>query len=707
MVIRVLWLVKGLGPGGAEHLLAAAADVHDPSRFEIECAFVVPEKDHLAERLEQAGVRCHCLSRQSGDPRWPTRLRRLVVGGDWDVVHAHSPLLAAAGRAAVRSMPRDRRPAFISTEHNEWSSFAAPTRAANRLTSRFDDAVIAVSERTRRSMSADASTRAVVIHHGVDVAAVAEHREARSSVRTELGVDADAFVIGTVANYRSQKDYPNLLRAMRALVDRGVEARLVAVGQGPLAADVESAVTDLGLDDRVVLTGYRSDATRVMSAFDVFTLASHHEGLPVALMDACALGLAVVATEVGGLADVLTDGDDALLVPARDPIALADAWCRLHADRDLLDRLSAASAARAGDFDIRRAVARIESTYQQLASPARIRRANAAPVVKRPPGRRSTGRTFTIREATVDDRADILALGRAALGWPDDDRVDELFAWKHDRNAFGSSLAYVAVDGEQLIGFRAFMRWQFQRGDERLDAVRAVDTVTHPTWQGRGVFRALTMHGVEALQQEGTDFVFNTPNDASRPGYLAMGWRDIGALPAAVRFVGPSGVLSALSSRVPAELWSSPSEIGVAFDEWFGPDVAQPRRPESSREIATAWTPERLRWRFGGDLLGYRVIPGPIWGTGVVARERMRGSSRELVLLLAVGLDADEADDIVGRTVRDSGIAHVLRLGDAAPRRRFVPMPGGGPMLTWRPLECAAPPPLANWALTMGDVELF
>lgn len=566
-------------------------------------------------------------------------------------------------------------------------------------------------------MSPDTAARAVVVHHGIDVAAVVQQRDARHRVREELGLAADAFVIGTVANYRAQKDYPNLLRAMRTLVDRGVDARLVAVGQGPLAVEVESAVAELGLNDHVVLTGYRRDATRVMSSFDVFTLASFHEGLPVALMDAFALGVAVVATEVGGLADVLTDGHDALLVPARDPVALADAWGRLHDDRDLLDRLSASSTTRAGEFDIRRAVDRIESTYEELTKQTPTRRpAEVGPIAQRPPGRsRSTDREFTIRDATADDRAAILGLGRDALGWPADDRIDELFGWKHDRNAFGSSLAYVAVDDEQVIGFRVFMRWQFRRGDELFDAVRAVDTVTAPAWQGRGVFRALTMYGVDALQRDHVDFVFNTPNEASRPGYLALGWRDVGALPAAVRFSGPSGVFSAISSRVPADLWSAPSDIGVAFDDWIGAEAGREldrklepaMGSEREREISTAWTAERLRWRFGGDLLGYRVIPGVTSGTGVVVRERKRGSSRELVLLLPIGLDADTADEFVGRAVRGTGVAHVLRLGDAAPRRGFVPMPGGGPMLTWRPLERSAPAPLANWALTMGDVELF
>ncbi|MEP1123848.1 MAG: GNAT family N-acetyltransferase [Ilumatobacter sp.] len=712
MAIRVLWLVKGLGPGGAEHLLASAAESHDLTRFHIECAFVVPEKDHLAERLEQVGVRCHCLSQHSGDTAWPRRLRRLVVDGDWDVVHAHSPLLAAAGRLAVRSIRGNRHPALISTEHNEWNTFARPTRFVNQLTSRLDDAVIAVSDSTRRSMSMEAAARTEVLHHGVDVAAVSALSREREVVRSELGIRSDEFVIGTVANYRAQKDYSNLLRAMRTLIDRGIEARLVAVGQGPLASKVEALVQTLELGDHVVLTGHRTDATRVMASFDVFTLASFHEGLPVALMDACALGLAVVATTVGGVADVCTDGVDALLVEPREPNALASAWERLHSDPELRITLAAASAERAGSFDIGRTVERIEALYVQLANHGKMP-ARRPPEPPTPSDRVRVGgssparREFTIREATDVDRASILGLGRKALGWPDDDRVDELFAWKHDRNAFGPSFAYVAVDDDDVIGFRAFMRWQFRRDGEMLDAVRAVDTVTDPAAQGRGVFRSLTMHGLEEIGGAGVDFVFNTPNDASRPGYLKMGWRDVGSLRAAVRFTGPRGARRAASSRVPAELWSVASDIGEPFDDWFSPDSALPDAACDGRTLSTAWTHDRLRWRFGGDLLDYRVIPGAQSGTGVVVRERTRGSASELVSLLALGVDAGEADSIVGRAVRGTGVTHALRLGKASPRNGFVPMPGAGPVLMWRSLGMSASPPLANWELTMADVELF
>ena len=291
---------------------------------------MLPYKDHLAEELERSGVRCHCLSGSPADVRWPIRLRHLLAEGNFDVVHAHSPLPATAARLLVRSFPVSRRPAMVTTEHNAWNTFALPTRWANWLTVSLDHAVYAVSRETRSSMDTTTQRRCITLAHGIDVASVAAQAAHREEARAELGIGTHEFVIGTVANFREQKDYPNLLRATQELRDLGVTFRVVAVGQGPGEQEIRDLVDQLGLNDNVLLLGYRPDATSVMSGFDVFTLASKWEGLPVALMEALALGLPVVATAVGGVAEALAE-DDAILVRRRSP--------RARQGLDAVDRL--------------------------------------------------------------------------------------------------------------------------------------------------------------------------------------------------------------------------------------------------------------------------------------------------------------------------------------------------------------------------------
>jgi glycosyltransferase involved in cell wall biosynthesis len=207
---------------------------------------------------------------------------------------------------------------------------------------------------------------AEVLAHGIAIDTVSALRDQRDAVRAEFGFDLATVVVGTVANYHPKKDWPNLLRTARLLADRGVPVRFLSVGQGPLEAEVRALHRELRLDGIVTLTGYRSDAAQLMAGADVFMLASRYEGLPVAVMEACALGLPIVSTAVGGLPDTFTDGVDARLVPPGDAEALAAAVQAVAGDPALRVQLGRASAARAADFDVRRAVTRIETIYDSV-----------------------------------------------------------------------------------------------------------------------------------------------------------------------------------------------------------------------------------------------------------------------------------------------------------------------------------------------------
>lgn len=366
--LRVLWLVKGLGPGGAERLLVAAAGAHDRDAFAIECAYLLPWKQHLVAELEAAGVPCSCLAvRDERDLRWVARLRKRLRERPVDVLHVHSPYAAAFARLACRTLPRAIRPAVVTTEHNPWTTFKWPTRFANAVTSPLDAATVAVSAEARASMRGPAARRAETLVHGVDVGAVSALRAQRDEVRAELGIAPETFCAGTVANYHPKKDWPNLLAAARLVADAGTGVRFVAVGQGPLEAEVGARHRELGLDGVVLLPGYRPDAVRLMAGCDCFVLASRWEGLPVAVMEALALGLPIVATAVGGIPDLLRNGVDAVLVPPGDPEALAGAILGLAADEPRRRQLAAAAAARASELDVRRAVARIEAIYREVA----------------------------------------------------------------------------------------------------------------------------------------------------------------------------------------------------------------------------------------------------------------------------------------------------------------------------------------------------
>lgn len=364
---RVLWLIKGLGPGGSERLLVAAASLRDRDAFDVEAVYLLPWKDHLVGELEALGVPCTCLEvGDERDLRWTLRLRRLLRAAPFDIMHMHSPYAAGFARLVVRTLPRRERPRLVTTEHNPWTTYRRPTWVVNAATAPLDDAVLTVSEETRASLPARRRRSAETLAHGVPVGGIRALLTERDAVRRELGVSQETVLIGTVANYHRKKDWPTLLRAARVVADTGAPVHFCAVGQGPLESSVQELHRELRLDGVVTLTGYRSDAVRLMAGCDVFVLASKWEGLPVALMEACALGLPIVVTEVGGIPEHFSDGTDALLVPVGRADVLAASLIDLVRDEALRQRLSAASFAHAADFDARRPVARVEAIYRKV-----------------------------------------------------------------------------------------------------------------------------------------------------------------------------------------------------------------------------------------------------------------------------------------------------------------------------------------------------
>ncbi|MFW5469853.1 glycosyltransferase [Knoellia sp. CPCC 206435] len=370
--VRVLWVIKGLGQGGAEQLLVSSARVADHTRFAYSAAYVRRDKSRLAPLLEREGVLVTALAAPGvAGALWPWRLRRLLSGVD--VAHAHSPLVAAVVRLLARTLPRGRRPATVSTEHNVWQNYSAPTRLANALTAGLDTWRWAVSGPVRQSMWPRLRPGAEVLVHGV-VQSDLTDPPSRTAVRERLGVPPDALVVLTVANLRAEKDYPNLLEAADIATRQDHRLVFLAVGQGPLEQQVRAQHDRLGLADRVQLLGYRSDVSELLGATDIFVLASSTEGLPVAIMEAMCAGVPVVATAVGGVPEAVEDGVTGRLVPSRNAPALARALLDVAADDRLRQQMGERARQRSAAFDIRRTVGRLENVYELVARPRVLRR---------------------------------------------------------------------------------------------------------------------------------------------------------------------------------------------------------------------------------------------------------------------------------------------------------------------------------------------
>src|SRR5680860_587937 len=129
-----------------------------------------------------------------------------------------------------------------------------------------------------------------------------------------------------------------------------------------------------------------------------------------------------------------------------------------------------------------------------------------------------------IREAKEVDIPEIVKVLRASLGEQDLPLSEGIWNYKHVKNPFGRSLVLVAEENGVIAGVRAFMCWEWQCLNKSYATYRAVDTATHPNYQGQGIFKKLTLKAIELAKEQGVQFIFNTPNEQSRPGYLKMGW---------------------------------------------------------------------------------------------------------------------------------------------------------------------------------------
>ncbi len=307
------------------------------------------------------------------------------------------------------------------------------------------------------------------------------------------------------------------------------------------------------------------------------------------------------------------------------------------------------------------------------------------------------------REATVADEAQIIDLLQQSLGNESTQKSIEFWRWKHVHNPFGPSPVLLAVDRDRVVGVRAFMRWQWVEGSRTYRALRAVDTATHPDYRGQGVFKKLTLRLIEQCEAAGDDFIFNTPNEQSRPGYLKMGWRELGKVPLCLAPYSPINMLGHLLLSRP---YRPPLQIRLASKDDFA------SLPKPTTEVGT-WrtpvTPAILRWRYADcPVRNYAALTLPTEFCIVYyLREQRMGQELRIVHDLVRPGSEGLARAALSRLLRRVKPAVVTAAPAAWLPWYFTPALPLGLNLTFRSLNLADPVALPSWHYTLGDLELF
>jgi glycosyltransferase involved in cell wall biosynthesis len=372
--LHVAYLTSGLAGRGYETILVAGS----LARGEESMAYV--SESHGVEVRELPAL--HREISFLSDIRAVLQLAALIRRERPAILHTHTAKAGAVGRIAALLSGSARPPVIVHTFHGHvlrgyfgtLKTFAF--RVLERLLARPTTALIAVSPEVRDDLvelGVAPSEKFAIVRLGIELSDRVEANDSRGSdLRQVLGIPPTSLVVGWVGRMTAVKRTNDVIRALRRLVDRGIDARLLLVGDGPDRAALERFASELGVIRRCLFVGYQHDVARFYAAIDVFLLPSANEGTPVSVIEALAAGRPAVATNVGGVPDVIRDGVDGFLVQIGDVETLADRLAELAGDSERRRSMGEAGRTRMMErYAVDRLVDDVDLLYRSLLAAAR------------------------------------------------------------------------------------------------------------------------------------------------------------------------------------------------------------------------------------------------------------------------------------------------------------------------------------------------
>ncbi|WPV65112.1 glycosyltransferase [Chitinophaga sp. LS1] len=343
--IKVLQAIRqGLIGGGESHVLSLV-DAMDKERFE---PVVLSFTDGpMITRLQEMGIRHYVIpSLKAFDPSCWKRVKTLIQEEQIDIVHAHGSRAASnlyiptrmSGRPLLYTIHgwsfHDDQP-FLQKQMRVWSE---------RLLTSGAKANISVSASNRDTgVKHFSGFRSTVINNGIDLTRF-NPSASQNNIRQELGIPAQNTVIGYIARITIQKDPLTLVYAFKKVLEQHRDITLLVVGEGDMKEEMVSLAAAQGIASHIVYQPFRGDVPALLQAIDIYCLPSLWEGLPIGLLEAMAMRKAVIVTAVDGSKEIVTDRQNGLVVPVRDPAALATAISTLHTDVPLRTSVQHAAA---------------------------------------------------------------------------------------------------------------------------------------------------------------------------------------------------------------------------------------------------------------------------------------------------------------------------------------------------------------------------
>ncbi|WP_205509177.1 GNAT family N-acetyltransferase [Longitalea arenae] len=331
-----------------------------------------------------------------------------------------------------------------------------------------------------------------------------------------------------------------------------------------------------------------------------------------------------------------------------------------------------------------------------------------------------------IRPATPQDKPAMIDLLKKSLGEGLIPKSEALWTWKHEQNPFGASFVLLAEENDTIIGLRAFMQWQWKWKGKLYKAIRAVDTATHPAHQGKGIFKKLTLQQLELCKQQGVHFVFNTPNDQSRPGYLKMGWVQQGRMP--LKFKVPNPVALALAVAFKKGKTAPVAEDPTPVQQWEPKVFELMNRYAGSNDdqLQTVLSAEYIRWRYADNpLFRYNYFTDHE-NFLLIGRIKSHSFTRELRLVDCILFNNSSSDRRINSRIskailpycKKNKIQVISFSGQQYQSYRsalnwmgLIPVQNRGPIVTVRDLNMNEQFPdlldIKNWGYSLGDMELF